>query len=1530
MSIKEKIEEIYTKHTNYNEPEQAINQAESLKSLSTDLYTDAKRFIYELLQNADDSASDGQNVDVIIKLFDDTLVIAHTGKIFENDDIQGLCSINNGTKKSDTTKTGYKGIGFKSVFGQSNEVTIFTNNEYFKFDANHNIEWKAEWGKSQKVWETNNNNREFLYPWQIIPIYMNTFDNDIIQEFLSYGYWNVATIIKVSKLEEIKKAIEELSSNVNMFLFLKNINFIQFETNETILIEIERSEDKLILKKDNIVQVNWLVKTIELTVQDELKQILQLDANIPKKLKETDNIELTLAIKKTENGLEKLSDNETLLYAYLPTDEKRYKLPILVNTTFLTSANRESLHENSKWNQWLFKSISLELFNWIAELVQGEYSYQAYNLIPNKLNVNDDLSRDFNEGIDEAIESIPFILSKENELLKVNQALMDETKFSEKDFIGSEIIKKFMINKIGEGNQIVENPFIPNVSIPNINVNTFTWDDVPALFDFPNFKTEHTVEKNIQLIEYFKNSLEINELGIDKATLKGIAFILDHKNNLNYSTNIYFPTPDTTWNNPDSEISFLHQDIQSWLREKQLIREWLESLGVVEKTDISFLKKTVIPNASNHIKKENAIETIQNIYNLYKKEKIEEELAQLKELKLLTQKGTLIPASKCHFSATYSPRLDIENILDEDVFLSEKYLILDENNKSEIKRFFKFMGVHEGIEVIRYQGRKSISFLINKGFQDDYFKHFCSHSKWTMRINEYSNVTKVSFLKKTNQKFFKLFWQDIVTNIKATEIMNQIGGVWGKFNTTEMVENYMPWYIRNHNCIPTTQGKCEKAPNVFLNTKEIVEIGGAYLPIFEGDELNQEWSSFFKFKSELELDNYLEVLTNIMKDKTDKGKIKSHNENRVQLIYYTILTQFSSLKSEEIEKLKSWAKTAYLVDEENNLVLCSELQYYVDGNNDIFPNKYKFINLNEKNKTHQKIEIFLEFLGIKILRRDNFNIAFEGEERASGLKNKLEEIFPYLKNWIKNFGNEVNISDLEKRLDTLIINEASKLSLSDNGEFLKIVPVYLKENKLLVAINWRSNISMREVPKILCRYLDIEEYKDKLEFLLRADELEIREYFESEEIELPSITVPQQKEEILSKEEKTTLLITETEYDVICDDFRHMSESSKEKKEYILSLLPRSKERVLEHLIGLDEYDCDNVDSSALTVLSGITKYGKDIYIIPRPSDYGKVLIHYRSELDTLEYSDSELWYEDGESIPRKLTFGKVLRDARINKIPIIWDEKEKIIDIIQNPKNEDVAYIEIPPSPFDIAKIMASLANTNGGYFIMGYSEENGIVGIASDFNVAGLTQRAIAYSDYFKGFEFNEIMINEKNLITIKIEKSKDNIFINDKKYIRMGSLIKEELETNDKPLIITEGKTDWKHIKKALERFQKDELYTDLDIQFKEYEDMNMGDGELDRMVQTYCKVEQSKKYIFMFDRDNHKYVNTYAKKEFNNHNNNVYSFCIPKISDELNGICIEFYYKKEDLRTTDKDGKRIFLGDEFLDNGNSKCGKYVTPK
>ncbi len=113
MSLKADIEKTFLDNTNYANPSQAVNQASSLNALSGDLYTDSKRFIYEILQNADDSSQNSEAVKVWIKILGDNLVVAHSGKPFTTRDLQGICNVNNGTKKSDLTKTGYKGIGFK-------------------------------------------------------------------------------------------------------------------------------------------------------------------------------------------------------------------------------------------------------------------------------------------------------------------------------------------------------------------------------------------------------------------------------------------------------------------------------------------------------------------------------------------------------------------------------------------------------------------------------------------------------------------------------------------------------------------------------------------------------------------------------------------------------------------------------------------------------------------------------------------------------------------------------------------------------------------------------------------------------------------------------------------------------------------------------------------------------------------------------------------------------------------------------------------------------------------------------------------------------------------------------------------------------------------------------------------------------------------------------------------------------------------------------------------------------------------------
>ncbi len=240
MLLKNQIQELFRQNSNYNNPSQAVNLASSLDTLSSDLYTDSNRFIYELLQNADDSCKTINPIKVWVRLFENDLVIAHTGSAFSDLDVRGICNINNGTKRSDLTKTGYKGIGFKAVFGQSKKVTIYSDNEYFSFDSSYDHNWK--WDVSKKEWEIEND-RKFSMPWQIIPIYSEKEDlSRDVTKFIKAVGANVATIISLSNTDETMEAIRTITQNPNTFIFLKNICQINFYLSNKNVIKIIRGE----------------------------------------------------------------------------------------------------------------------------------------------------------------------------------------------------------------------------------------------------------------------------------------------------------------------------------------------------------------------------------------------------------------------------------------------------------------------------------------------------------------------------------------------------------------------------------------------------------------------------------------------------------------------------------------------------------------------------------------------------------------------------------------------------------------------------------------------------------------------------------------------------------------------------------------------------------------------------------------------------------------------------------------------------------------------------------------------------------------------------------------------------------------------------------------------------------------------------------------------------------------------------------------------------------------------------------------
>ncbi|MEM6642139.1 MAG: hypothetical protein AAF616_04090 [Bacteroidota bacterium] len=754
MSLKPDIDRLYSEHTTgYSTPGLAVNQASSLDALSGDLYTDSKRFIYELLQNADDSFQNNEPVKVWLKMIDDCLLLAHSGKPFTSRDLRGICNVNDGTKKSDSQKTGYKGIGFKSVFGQSEHVTIFTNGEYFKFDSSYPFDWK--WEDEREIWEKEND-RNFQFPWQIIPIFTEVEEvPKPINQYIKAIDAKVATIIQLKNQQETREAIQVLSKNLNMFLFLRNISSIDFDIQTpTVSIEIDRTiKTKISLKEGGQLKTTWLIKTLSLTVPDNLKTSLQDERNIPDKLLEADTLELSMAAQLGKDGIKKLFPQDKLLYSYLPTDETRYSLPILVNTSFLTTASREKLHVDSKWNQWLFKTIPLEIFKWISELVTSEYEYQAYQLIPDRTVMNDLLAIEFNSGIDEALKSIPFIITNEKEIVKIENAIIDFTFLSGENFIGPDPIKNFINQDENNKEKFAANTGFGHI-FKKLGASSFEWSDTLTLLKSQSLSDVLSIDNNIQLTKHLKILYESEkpaEVSIE--ILKKLPFIRDHKSKLNIPANVCFPAPDDqNWDDPKSALSFIHPELKEWLAQEDKIRVWLETLGVIEKTDITYIHQTLIPNIESYVTQQNAIQTIQDLFLLYRKNQLKEDLLnRLSRIKLLTQKGTIQIAEECYLCDFYSPRLEIEEVLHIDIFVSKEYCTA-KADKDEWKRFFKMLGVNEGISIISESEKQSTERLVQSGYSKEYFeaedKKFSPFLS-TFTGDTYLNISSLNFLRLT-------------------------------------------------------------------------------------------------------------------------------------------------------------------------------------------------------------------------------------------------------------------------------------------------------------------------------------------------------------------------------------------------------------------------------------------------------------------------------------------------------------------------------------------------------------------------------------------------------------------------------------------------------------------------------------------------------------------------------------------------------------------------------------------------------------
>ena len=311
---------------------------------------------------------------------------------------------------------------------------------------------------------------------------------------------------------------------------------------------------------------------------------------------------------------------------------------------------------------------------------------------------------------------------------------------------------------------------------------------------------------------------------------------------------------------------------------------------------------------------------------------------------------------------------------------------------------------------------------------------------------------------------------------------------------------------------------------------------------------------------------------------------------------------------------------------------------------------------------------------------------------------------------------------------------------------------------------------------------------------------------------------------------------------------------------------------------------------------------------IGKRNDSGqRISIVYDNEGVSTQITPSIFCLSSGELALLSL-FGEILRQAdnihnniqleNINGIVLI-DEVDKHLHIkLQK---------EILPKLFGLFPNIQFIVSSHSPFLNMGLADT-----LAERSQIIDLDNNGITCSptnnDLYR--EVYDMMINENQ------------------RYVDKYNDLVSKIKSDGKPIIITEGKTDYRHIRNAINKLGR----TDIDVDF--YEVPNAwGDSKLWSMLDNLSKIRQRRIVIGIFDRDSKTYlqhldVEHEKYKIFGN--SNVYAFAIPLVNEDIYGesISIEHYYRKVDLLKEDGEHRRLFLGEEFYNSGNSIDGKYQT--
>lgn len=522
----------------------------SLDTLSKQLTQSGKEvFIYELLQNANDypqRKSDGSlaMVDVEFHITDEFLTFQHTGAYFNAKNVAAICNINDGEKTENVEAIGYKGIGFKTVFLDSDYVFLQTGTYTFRFDRSFSTSDEAP----------------INTPWQIYPLWTEIKDVSQTVKRIFSLHPNEEFRVKFALKPRDKRILSDRSRGDNyidlfsqvfdserVILFVPNIHKVSVFFNN--------GSDPIHREKDSS---NWCVSRamigdIPSHVRERINDVLtNQDADksngyekIPEKYLNFYKTAVKFACKR--QGRKLIPVDDAILYCYLPAKKADWGFKFLMNTDMLPNGYRDDI-EDIELNHEIAKIAGQQFFYWIKELIASEeYEFNSiFSLIPDwdeckKHRLYKVFIEEFQEEFEKLIKEkafIPVIDADGQESLEtINNIIDDRTGITEKnvmtdaDFInlmGMEE-KALPIQELRESDKFMS--FLYSYSPGNLDID---FDDVKKKCDDEDFQTWlKNINNNTKFIAHLLEKDELDSFSSE-------AIFIEYEKDLFRAGDLYY------------------------------------------------------------------------------------------------------------------------------------------------------------------------------------------------------------------------------------------------------------------------------------------------------------------------------------------------------------------------------------------------------------------------------------------------------------------------------------------------------------------------------------------------------------------------------------------------------------------------------------------------------------------------------------------------------------------------------------------------------------------------------------------------------------------------------------------------------------------------------------------------------------------------------------------------------------------------------------------------------------------------------